>query len=101
MPLRPATLCVHACPRVKLISWNVNGLRSILKKNFLEWLDTEKPDIVCLQETRCDPDDVEQLWPARYATHWNTAEKKGYSGTAIFTTQRPACSHPWHGCGRT
>ena len=74
---------------MKLISWNVNGLRSVLKKNFLEWLETENADIVCLQETRCTPDDVEQLWPAAYATHWNVAEKRGYSGTAIFTRVPP------------
>lgn len=74
---------------MKLISWNVNGLRSVLRKNFLEWLEAERPDVVCLQETRCTPDDIEQLWPARYATHWNVAEKRGYSGTAIFTTVPP------------
>jgi exodeoxyribonuclease-3 len=74
---------------VKLISWNVNGLRAVLKKNFLEFLDAEKPDILCLQETKCTPDDVEQLWPASYTTFWNCAEKKGYSGTAIFTRTKP------------
>ena len=74
---------------VKLISWNVNGLRAVLKKNFLEFLDAEKPDVLCLQETKCTPDDVEQLWPAHYTTYWNCAEKKGYSGTAIFTKERP------------
>lgn len=74
---------------MKLLSWNVNGLRSVLKKNFLEFLEAEKPDVLCLQETRCGPDDVEQLWPARYTTYWNTGEKKGYSGTAIFSTTRP------------
>ena len=74
---------------MKLISWNVNGLRAVLKKNFLEFLDAEKPDVLCLQETKCTPDDVEQLWPAKYTTYWNSAEKKGYSGTAIFTKTRP------------
>ena len=74
---------------MKLLSWNVNGLRAVLKKNFLEFLDSEKPDILCLQETKCTPDQVEQLWPSHYATYWNTAQKKGYSGTAIFTKQRP------------
>jgi exodeoxyribonuclease-3 len=74
---------------VKLISWNVNGLRAVLKKNFLEFLDAEKPNVLCLQETKCTPDQVEQLWPASYATFWNSAEKKGYSGTAIFTRERP------------
>jgi exodeoxyribonuclease-3 len=74
---------------MKLISWNVNGLRAVLKKNFLDYLDAEKPDVLCLQETKCSPDDVEQLWPATYATFWNSAQKKGYSGTAIFTKTRP------------
>lgn len=74
---------------MKLISWNVNGLRAVLKKNFLEFLATEKPDILCLQETKCSPEQVEQLWPAHYTTYWNSAVKKGYSGTAIFTKHRP------------
>jgi len=75
--------------RVKLISWNVNGLRAVLRKGFLEYLDSERPHILCLQETRCGPDDVEQLWPTSYTTYWNVAERKGYSGTAIFTKTRP------------
>jgi exodeoxyribonuclease-3 len=74
---------------VKMISWNVNGLRAVLRKNFLDYLTDEAPDILCLQETKAGPDDVEQLWPATYSTYWNTAEKKGYSGTAIFTRTRP------------
>ena len=74
---------------MKLISWNVNGLRAVLKKNFLEFLDAEQPDLLCLQETRCTPDNVEPLWPRHYATYWNCAEKPGYAGTAIFTKLRP------------
>src|SRR5882672_10440166 len=74
---------------MKLISWNVNGLRSVLRKNFLEYLDAEKPDVLCVQETKASPDDVEQLWPATYSTFWNTAQKKGYSGTVVFTKTRP------------
>lgn len=74
---------------VKLISWNVNGLRAVLKRNFLEYLDSEQPDVLCLQETKCSPDQVEQLWPAHYTTFWNSAEKKGYSGTAIFSRTKP------------
>lgn len=74
---------------MKLISWNVNGLRAVLRKNFLEFLDAEKPDVLCLQETKCGPNDPEQLWPGHYLTHWNCAEKKGYSSTAIFTKLRP------------
>ena len=83
---RPASRNLHA---VKLISWNVNGVRAVLRKNFLDYLAAEKPDLLCLQETKCRPDDVEQLWPAAYTTYWNWAEKKGYSGTAIFTRTRP------------
>ena len=74
---------------MKLISWNVNGLRAVLRRNFLEYLDSEKPDVICLQETKCRPDDVEQLWSAAYKTYWNSAEKKGYSGTCVFTKKRP------------
>jgi exodeoxyribonuclease-3 len=75
--------------RVKFVSWNVNGLRAVLRKNFLEFLEQEDPDILCVQETKAGPNDVEQLWPAAYTTFWNEAEKKGYSGTAIFTRVRP------------
>ena len=74
---------------MKLISWNVNGLRAVLRKNFLSYLADEAPDILCLQETKCSPDQVEQLWPATYQTYWNSAVKKGYSGTAIFTKTKP------------
>jgi exodeoxyribonuclease-3 len=77
-------------PLVKLISWNVNGLRAVLRKNFLEYLGSEAPDILCLQETKAEPDQVEQLWPATYTTFWNTAKKKGYSGTVIFSKTRPS-----------
>lgn len=80
--------------QLKLISWNVNGLRAVLKKNFLEFLEAERPDILCLQETRCTPEDIEPVWPKRYATYWNCAEKKGYSGTAIFTRARPLNVQP-------
>jgi len=79
---------------MKLISWNVNGLRAVLKKNFLDYLASENPDVLCLQETKCTPEQVEPLWPAHYATHWNCAEKKGYSGTAIFTKERPIRVEP-------
>jgi exodeoxyribonuclease III len=74
---------------VKLVSWNVNGLRAILRRNFLDYLAKEEPDILCLQETKAGPNDVEQLWPVTYTTYWNVARKPGYSGTAIFTRTRP------------
>jgi exodeoxyribonuclease-3 len=76
-------------PSVKLVSWNVNGLRSVLRKNFLDYLAEEEPDILCLQEVKAGPNDVEQLWPVAYTTYWNSAQKKGYAGTAIFTKSRP------------
>jgi len=74
---------------VKLVSWNINGLRAVLRKNFLDFLAEEDPDILCVQETKAGPNDVEQLWPASYTTYWNVARKKGYSGTAVFSKVRP------------
>ena len=74
---------------MKLISWNVNGLRAILRKNFLEYLAEERPDILCLQETKASATDIDAVWPSEYAAHWNSAEKKGYSGTALLTRIPP------------
>lgn len=82
---------------MKLISWNVNGLRAVLRKNFLEFLNTAQADVFCLQETKCGADDVEQLWTAQYSTYWNCAEKKGYAGTATFSRTRPL--HVFTGIG--
>ncbi|MEI9864668.1 MAG: exodeoxyribonuclease III [Limisphaerales bacterium] len=79
---------------MKLISWNVNGLRAVMKKKFLDFLDTEKPDVLCLQEIKCAQEDVEELWPRHYTTFWNSAEKKGYSGTAIFIKNQPLSVAP-------
>ncbi|MDD8027044.1 MAG: exodeoxyribonuclease III [Acidobacteriota bacterium] len=74
---------------MKLISWNVNGLRAVLRRNFIAYIEDERPDVLCLQETRAQPGEVDALWPAAYRTFWNPAQKKGYSGTAIFTRQQP------------
>src|SRR5271154_2329143 len=95
-------ICAHLWPKllhVKLISWNVNGLRAVLKKNFLDFLDAEQPDVLCFQEIKFTPDDVEQLWPRHYTTYWNSAQKKGYSGTAIFTKAKPLNVAPHIGIG--
>ena len=73
---------------IKLISWNVNGIRAVLKKNFWEFFEKELPDILCLQETKAMPDQVDIDLPG-YHEFWNSAEKKGYSGTAIFTRIPP------------
>jgi exodeoxyribonuclease-3 len=75
---------------VKLISWNVNGIRAVLKQGFADFVEREQPDIVCLQETKATPEQV--VAPQALAEHtafWNIAEKKGYSGTAIFTKTKP------------
>lgn len=74
---------------MKLISWNVNGIRACLRKNFLEYLTQQSPDILCLQETKATEADVEAVWPSYYQTHWNSAQKKGYSGTSIFSKRQP------------
>src|SRR3989338_5672585 len=76
---------------MRLISWNVNGIRAIQKKGFMEWLHKESPDILCLQETKGHPEQLndELLSPDGYQTFWSAAEKKGYSGTAIFTKSKP------------
>lgn len=72
---------------MKIISWNVNGIRAVIKKGFLEFLEKEDPDIICLQETKAMPEQVELDLPAYPHRYWNWAEKKGYSGTAIFSKQ--------------
>ena len=74
----------------KLISWNVNGLRAVLKKGFLDFIDGEQPDVLCLQETKISDDLVEGFTFDDYPhTYWNCAEKKGYSGTAILSKKKP------------
>lgn len=75
---------------MKLISWNVNGIRASAKKGLLEFMQSAKADVICLQETKATPDDLTHLaWPKGYEVYWNSAEKKGYSGTAIFTRVKP------------
>ncbi len=76
---------------MKILCWNVNGVRAAQRKGFLKWLAKEKPDALCLQETKARPEqlDEELLNPPGYETHWNWAEKPGYSGTAIYTKQKP------------
>lgn len=73
---------------MKLISWNVNGLRAIVKKNFLEFFEEVDADIFCLQETKMQEGQIELDLPG-YHQYFNYAEKKGYSGTAIFTKKEP------------
>jgi exodeoxyribonuclease-3 len=73
---------------MKLVSWNVNGLRSALQKGFLDFLKNTPADVYCLQEVRALPEDLKFSLDG-YELFWNPAEKKGYSGVAIFTRQKP------------
>ncbi len=73
---------------MKLISWNVNGLRACLNKGFLDSFQALGPDILCLQETKLHPEQISLELPG-YQLFWNSAEKKGYSSTAIFTRVPP------------
>ncbi len=73
---------------MKLISWNVNGIRACLNKGFAETFKQLDADIFCIQETKCQPEQIELEFEG-YTSYWNSAEKKGYSGTAIFTKQKP------------
>jgi len=75
----------------KLLCWNVNGIRAVRNKGFLDWLSGESPDILALQETKALPEqlDADLLEPAGYRTYWNYPERKGYSGTAVFTKDEP------------
>lgn len=72
----------------KMISWNVNGLRACLRKGFLEYLKESDADIFCIQESKLQEGQVELELPG-YHQYWNYAEKKGYSGTAMFTKEEP------------
>ena len=72
---------------MKLISWNVNGLRACVGKGFFEFLEREQPDMMCLQETKLQPEQAPEV--EGYYDYWNSADKKGYSGTAIFSKTEP------------
>ncbi len=77
---------------MKFVSWNVNGIRSAIKKGFAESVAQMDADVLCLQEVRALPEQVE-LPDLGYTVHWNPAEKKGYSGTAILTRTEPLDVH--------
>jgi len=76
----------------KIISWNVNGIRAVLKKGLLEWMDEEKPDILCLQETKASPDQLSAtvIDHKPYFSFWHSAAaKKGYSGVVTYSKIKP------------
>lgn len=76
---------------MKILSWNVNGIRAISKKGFYSWLEEQNFDAICLQETKAHPDQLDDSFInfADYSSYWASAEKKGYSGVAIYTKQAP------------
>ena len=73
---------------MNLISWNVNGLRAVLNKGFMDFFMAEQPDIFCLQETKMQPEQAD-IKPEGYEVYWNSAVRKGYSGTAVFSRIKP------------
>lgn len=73
---------------MKLLSWNVNGIRAAFKKGFPQFIQKANPDILCLQEIKAVASDVNIKFPGRHI-YWNSAERAGYSGTAIFTKRKP------------
>ena len=74
---------------MKIISWNVNGIRAVLKKGFLDFINKTNPDIICIQETKASPEQVDLVLEEYPYKYWNSAMKKGYSGTAIFSKVKP------------
>jgi len=76
---------------MKIVSYNVNGIRAAIKKGFVEWLQTVDPDVICIQETKAMKEqvDVSLLENIGYNHYWFSAQKKGYSGVAIFSKQKP------------
>jgi exodeoxyribonuclease-3 len=80
--------------KLKILSWNINGIRAAEKKGFFKWFINERPDILCLQEIKANPNQV----PAHlknipdYYTYWNSAEKKGYSGVSTISRYKPILS---------
>lgn len=76
---------------MRIISWNVNGLRAVYKKGFLVWLRKTQADLVCLQETKAQPEQLPSrlIHPRNYHSYFNSAVKKGYSGTAVYAKEKP------------
>ena len=84
---------------MQIITYNVNGIRAALKKDFAGWLKNTNSDVVCLQEIKANTDQFDQsvITDLGYHCYWNSAEKKGYSGVAIFSKVKP--KHIEYGCG--
>ena len=76
---------------VRILCWNVNGIRAARRNGFLEWLEKESPDILCVQETKAHPEQLDEKLrePEGYHTCWNFPERKGYGGVATFSKEKP------------
>jgi len=74
---------------LKFISWNVNGIRAVIKKGFYDFINEYNPDIICIQETKAHKEQVDLILPDYPYQYWNSAVKKGYSSTAIFSKKKP------------
>ena len=87
---------------IRMLSWNVNGIRAIHRKGFREWFDGERPDILCLQETKASPDQLPEALTDidGYQAYFASAEKKGYSGVALYTRDEPEAVEHGFGIGR-
>ncbi|HAX46651.1 MAG TPA: exodeoxyribonuclease III, partial [Nitrospina sp.] len=87
---------------MKIISWNVNGMRAAVRKGFLDWFHDEAPDVMCMQEIKATPNDLtkEMAGPAGYHAVWNPAQRKGYSGVAILSKKKPRGIHLGMGIDR-
>ena len=84
---------------MKIISWNVNGIRAAIKKGFIQWLEKYNPDVICLQEIKANKDqlDIELFNEIGYDCYIHSANKKGYSGVAILSKIKP--KNVEYGCG--
>lgn len=87
---------------LRLVSWNVNGIRAAIRKGFWDWLDDHAPDLVCLQETRIHPDQLtdKMLDPPHHFGYWVSAERRGYSGVATFSRHKPQAVREGFGLSR-
>jgi exodeoxyribonuclease-3 len=92
-PLQPDSFLIKGFMRI--LSWNVNGMRAVVKKGFFDWLKSESPDVVCLQEVKARTEDLEDSIrnPEGYHAVWNSAQRRGYSGVAVFMKKKPKAVH--------
>jgi len=87
--------------KLRIFSWNLNGIRAAVRNGFMDWLEKEKPDVLLLQEVRCSESDLQPEWlaPFGYKSFWQPAVKKGYSGVAIYTRLPVESEQVIHGLG--